>query len=83
MSTILADTLPLVLARSFGRSSRLPQKYSWPTRIRIWRVIQLWMARRSPRAALGGLSEDEHLLADIGVTRERAMLEAAKPFWRK
>ena len=28
------------------------------------------------------LAEDKHLLADIGLTREQALDEAAKPFWR-
>jgi hypothetical protein len=31
---------------------------------------------------LGELAEDKHLLADIGLARDRAFSEAAKPFWR-
>ena len=45
----------------------------------IARTIALWFARRRQRRDLAEL--DEHLLKDIGVTREQAAREAAKPFW--
>ena len=41
-------------------------------------LFALWARQRS-RAALARL--DERLLADIGLTREQADTEAAKPFW--
>lgn len=37
------------------------------------------LARRVSRCALASL--DERLLADIGLTREQALREAAKPMW--
>ena len=83
MSIILADTSPLALARSNGREARLPQTHSWPIWAAVSHTIRTWMARRSQRVALRGLSENKHLLADIGVTRERALSESAKPFWRR
>jgi uncharacterized protein YjiS (DUF1127 family) len=40
------------------------------------------MARLRLRRALRDLAEDKHLLNDVGLTREQALEEAAKPFWR-
>jgi len=40
------------------------------------------MARRRQRDALADLAEDARLLADIGLTREQALREACKTFWR-
>jgi uncharacterized protein YjiS (DUF1127 family) len=37
-------------------------------------------ARQRQRRAL--LELDDRLLCDIGVTREQALQEASKPFWR-
>ena len=45
-------------------------------------IPSLWMARRRQRDALVDLAEDKRLLADIGLTREQALREAGKPFWR-
>jgi uncharacterized protein YjiS (DUF1127 family) len=45
-------------------------------------VLRRWAARRRQRAALRELADDPHLLKDIGVTRQQALDEAAKPFWR-
>ena len=36
----------------------------------------------SLRDALPQLADDPHLLRDLGITREQALREAAKPFWR-
>lgn len=47
-----------------------------------WDTLSLWLARVRQRNALGDLAEDKHLLADIGLTREQALREAGKPFWR-
>jgi uncharacterized protein YjiS (DUF1127 family) len=44
--------------------------------------IRLWIARRRQRERLGELALlDDRLLKDIGVSREDALREAAKPFW--
>jgi len=43
-------------------------------------TIARWKARRAGRLAL--LELDDHLLADIGVTREQMLRETRKPFWR-
>ena len=41
--------------------------------------IRFWMSRRRQCQALADL--DDHMLADIGITREAALREANKPFW--
>ena len=45
-------------------------------------TLWLWAARRRMRQALGDIAEDDHLLADVGITRDQARREADKPFWR-
>jgi uncharacterized protein YjiS (DUF1127 family) len=50
----------------------------WTTR--FWRWCAWCSARSRQREALSRL--DDHLLEDIGVTREQANAEAAKPFWK-
>jgi uncharacterized protein YjiS (DUF1127 family) len=45
-------------------------------------AIGTWAARSRQRRALADLADrNDYLLADIGVTREQARREAAKPFW--
>lgn len=47
-------------------------------------TIGLWLARSRQRRHLRELAQwDDHLLKDIGVSREAALREATKPFWRK
>ena len=42
------------------------------------------MARNSQRKALRELASlSDHLLADIGLSRQEVMREAAKPYWRR
>ncbi len=43
-------------------------------------VIRVWMARSHQRQQLAEL--ENHRLNDIGITREEALAEAGKPFWR-
>ena len=46
-------------------------------------TIRLWRARRRQRRHLGEVAQwNDHLLKDIGVSRDTALAEAAKPFWR-
>jgi uncharacterized protein YjiS (DUF1127 family) len=47
------------------------------------RTLEVWIDRSHQRRQLGELAElNDYLLKDIGVSREQAMREAAKPFWR-
>jgi len=41
-----------------------------------------WFDRQHQRTALRELADDPHLLDDLGLSREQALHEAAKPFWR-
>jgi len=50
-----------------------------------WRAtIARWIARSRQRRALREIADanDIHLLKDIGVSREEALRESDKPFWR-
>jgi uncharacterized protein YjiS (DUF1127 family) len=50
------------------------------TSARFVRWCSRCLERSRQRQALASL--EDHLLADIGVTRQRAKAEAAKPFWK-
>lgn len=45
--------------------------------------VAAWIVRSGERRALRELAEDWHRLSDVGLTREQALREAAKPFWRR
>lgn len=44
------------------------------------RLLTFYRERNASRQALREM--EDHLLRDIGLTREQAMIEARKPFWR-
>jgi uncharacterized protein YjiS (DUF1127 family) len=47
------------------------------------RTLGFWIERSRQRKQLGELAElNDYLLKDIGVSREAARREAAKPFWQ-
>jgi len=46
-------------------------------------AVAAWIVRSGQRRALRELAQKKRLLADIGLTREQALDEAAKPFWRQ
>jgi uncharacterized protein YjiS (DUF1127 family) len=58
-----------------GAETRRPV---WGTRFLGW--CARCSARSRQRQALAQL--DDHLLKDIGVTRQQAIAEAGKPFWK-
>ena len=43
-------------------------------------MITIWLNRHQGRRDLSEL--DDRLLADVGISREDALREAGKPFWR-
>lgn len=55
------------------------QRLFWGTRFRRW--CARCSERSRQRQALAQL--DDHDLKDIGMTRQQANAEAAKPFWKK
>jgi uncharacterized protein YjiS (DUF1127 family) len=67
----------LIAGLSASRECGVPQRLFWGTRLWHWCA---WCSSRSrQRAALWRL--DDRLLDDIGVTRQQANAEAAKPLW--
>jgi uncharacterized protein YjiS (DUF1127 family) len=42
-------------------------------------LVAMWLQRSRARAELEQL--DEHLLRDVGLSREQVLQETAKPFW--
>jgi uncharacterized protein YjiS (DUF1127 family) len=44
------------------------------------RAVWFWLERSRQRRALAEL--DDHLLRDIGLTRDEAQRECANPFWK-
>src|SRR5262245_3294060 len=46
-------------------------------------TIAAWIARSSARRALRDLAEDRRRLSAVGLSREQALREADKPFWRR
>lgn len=46
----------------------------------IWQGLALMLMRRRSRRMLARL--DDRMLRDIGVSRNEARIEAAKPFWQ-
>jgi len=78
MSTLISDPFSFPAIPAHDPPARLHQLNSGPAR----RGRSSWAARRRQRRALRDLAEDKHLLDDLGLTREQALDEAAKPFWR-
>jgi uncharacterized protein YjiS (DUF1127 family) len=68
-------------APGFGRSAEAAghQSHSWSGLLEKWRV---WEERAHQRAALRDIADDPHLLSDLGLTRDEAMMQANKSFWR-
>lgn len=49
-------------------------------RLGLGEMLTVWLFRRRTRRSLADMPE--HLLLDIGLTRDAARSEAEKPFWR-
>jgi uncharacterized protein YjiS (DUF1127 family) len=81
MSTLITDPFSFPAVPAHDPPTRLHQLNSGPA-LAQWRGWPSWAARRRQRRALRELAEDKHLLGDLGLTREQALDEAAKPFWR-
>ena len=76
MSTHFSDTYSLRLDRR-RRAIARDQSSSWLG----WAVLLNWSERCRQRAALRDLADDQHLLNDLGLTRQEALDEANRPFW--
>jgi uncharacterized protein YjiS (DUF1127 family) len=80
----MAQAVVAGMAASVAGETKTADPYS-QHRISSWMaggsaIIRGWVARSRQRQALGAL--DDRLLRDIGVSRQQALGEAAKWFWR-
>lgn len=76
-------SIPVPLREAAGRQTSRQQSDSSSLAVAWLRTLRLWIGRSRQRRQLCELAEfDDHLLRDIGVSREQALREAAKPFWR-
>ena len=82
MSTVFGATPTLSLSLPGARRVALHQRNSWYFVVSAWRFIASCSERRSQRLSLRDLIQAPHLLNDIGLTRDQALQETAKPFWR-
>jgi uncharacterized protein YjiS (DUF1127 family) len=66
------------------RTIRVSRRYFVATKLwrprRLLALVLLWHERARQRDQLRQL--DAHALRDIGITREEALRESWKPFWR-
>jgi len=81
MSTFITDPYSFP-AIPTGAPPRIHQSNYGPATASLWRRWSDWAERNRQRVALRELADDKHFLCDLGLTREQALAEAAKPFWR-
>ncbi len=76
MSAVIENKLPMNL------SQHLPtcEKIETLNLQSIKQKVSYWKAVSKQRKQLAKL--DDHLLADIGLSREQVKCEVSKPFWR-
>jgi uncharacterized protein YjiS (DUF1127 family) len=75
-------SMPTLIMRPAGQGTRLHQKNFGLAAGSRWRGWLVLWARQRQRAALRELADDPHRLNDLGLTRQQALEEADKPFWR-
>jgi uncharacterized protein YjiS (DUF1127 family) len=84
MSKPLVQGCAGTLADISGGYSLLQQDGSPSLAVGWMDAVRTWSARCRERRALRDLTEPgDHFLKDIGVSREEALREAAKPFWQR
>lgn len=81
MSILLTDALSILPVQAVDPAIRLHQSSSGMTRAVRRRGWWSWLDRRHERKALREIADDPHLLKDLGLSREQALREAARPFW--
>ena len=74
--------MPTLILWPTRPAARLNQ-LTWETALSVrWRALRRQWAQRRQREALRAIADDPHLLRDLGLTRQQALEEADKPFWR-
>jgi uncharacterized protein YjiS (DUF1127 family) len=79
---IIGRVAPSASADRLDTRSPVQQFSSWHS-IGFCQLILSWHRRRRQRRTLRELIDQSHILKDIGLSREQALQEAAKPFWRR
>ena len=72
MTSTCCNTPAQTLAQTLAQPVRAPRRSFWQDVRQARHLVR-------QRRALGAL--DAHMLADIGLSREEARREAARPFW--
>jgi uncharacterized protein YjiS (DUF1127 family) len=70
------------LAKAYGATRYRVRRATCLTFSKTLSGLGIWFARSVQRRALWELAQDARFLADIGIDRQEALREAAKPFWR-
>ena len=84
MSSPFVQKCARTLAHIPGGYPPIQQDGSSSPTVRWMDAVRIWSARCRERRALRELMAlGDHLLEDIGVTRQEAQREAAKPFWQR
>jgi uncharacterized protein YjiS (DUF1127 family) len=78
MSILFTDTLSIPPVQAADPATQLHQSSSGPSPPVWWS----WLDRPLQRIALREIADDPRLLSDLGLTRDEALREATKPFWR-
>jgi uncharacterized protein YjiS (DUF1127 family) len=81
MSTLFNTTTSVPLIRHGPCAAPDHQSGSWAALVAIVRLWGRWVGRARQRDALADLIDNEHLLDDIGLTRDDVLDEINKPFW--
>ena len=81
MSTPFSTTHSLGVIRH-RRAVDRHQSNSRPRWAALLSELSRWSERTRQRSALRNIADDQHLLNDIGLTRQEALDEADRPFWK-
>ncbi|WP_210243909.1 DUF1127 domain-containing protein [Bradyrhizobium guangdongense] len=82
MSILLTDAFSIPPPQSADPTVRSHQSGSGPSAAVRRPAWWNWLDRPFQRMALRDIADNPHLLRDIGLTRDEALREAEKPFWR-
>ncbi len=84
MPNIMVQSWARTFAQGSGGCTHHQEEDSSTSLINWLKVVRLWIVRSQQRRTLIELVEqDDRMLRDIGVSRDAAHREAAKPFWRR
>lgn len=76
----MSHVMPMARLALREQEGRSPKEIVLALMHRTARTVAVWRQRSAMREDLFCL--DERMLQDIGLTRQQALAEARKPFWR-